>query len=377
MIILSILFFLCPLCVGAEIVETPYMYVGSVDKNYIVTENEKIQLKQEYVWQEVNPAMTDQYYMEGMQPINYPNQTQEFIYTKWSNWQTEKIDGLEEEQKITYTYQELQKIDQIVLDDIQNLLILSVKVIDRTTEQVIATWFNTYNSFYENILLNLEKYYSLQQLQLEITTFLIQEKINGQYVIADSSKKYVKEVVHVEEKGISNQSYLLINCMKRLQWDKNIIQSQELTDPIYVHVLDIQVEYRYRLKLYRYQKNPQIIVQEGSYKEGYQLINKQTKYELYRKETIELYDSITLTDYIDLSNIIKESTIPLKDIQIVIEHVCQDSMMKLSYQDFQYKKPIQMICQTIPSSKTVEGRVFSWKKFFLHLFVNLVIKKNF
>lgn len=354
--LLLILFFLCPIMVSADIITTPYLFAGFVDECYSLQENEKIEERNKYIFQKEDELYT---------------------YSKWSRWQSKKIHGLEEQNKTVYYYQRLKSLDRIIIKDISCLFIMNVKIFLRSHHQLIANWVNTPFILKENITILLDSFYFPEDLEIEIETFMLQEKEQGSFFITGIDQQYIKKKVDVLEKGKSSQKQLLINCLIKMKWDKKVQHTQSIDHLFYYLLIKKERLYRYRFKIYKKSFLPVIVTTAQEKIEGYQLLEAVKEYALYRRERIEIYDQITLSGYIDTTKIIKSSTIPLKYLSFELVKKDFKEYIVIKYQAFSFEKEVYFYDVVYHKSKVFIGNDPSIIRKIVGKLIKLSIKKIF
>ena len=80
---------------------------------------------------------------------------------------------------------------------------------------------------------------------------------------------------------------------------------------------------------------------------------------MYRKEKIEVFDNINLSNYLDLSKIIKSSTIPLSKLKFNYIVNCSKTPLIIEYQNFKTEIDIVFNCQNYSKSKVSNGKTKS------------------
>ena len=342
--ILLLLFFLQPLEILAETVETPYYKVAtSIDQT-----REKIMYQKRYLLEEAESKITDGYYLFTEAPEDYPIKTSQFIKTNWSPYQLEYFDlpDYEWETRTIVFYQLLKKIPTLYLKDIKNLFILDIRVNDKTVfskprftlsfkKKVV---FSVFNQRPDNVA-------------IEIDCYLMQDDKNGKFVLTDESRKYIYNEFEVVKKGISTIKIKLIDCLKRMEVDEKVYCDLDYQVPFYTKILKTEKQYRYRQLKYRYQKKKQRIWSFEK-KRGYHVLKEEEYPQILRKEKIVFYDEINLNNYLDLDKIVKSATFPLKYLKISKEGDCGIVKLHFKYKDFTYEKTANFNCISYKESMT-------------------------
>ncbi len=361
--IILLLFFSC-LNVYSQTITTEYIKVGEVDQNYSPNNLEKIEKVTYYQQEKINKEFK---YLDKPDD-EYNIKSNEVIYGKYSNYQKErKFDKtLDEERKIIYYYQDLKKINYLTIKNINNLLI--TKIILKYKNRVIYEE----NNIKDTYKIKLRKKYSPEYLTLELTCFLKQEDLKGNFKIENS--KFIEETIEVKEKGFTKIKVKLINCLNKMIYDNKINKTISIDDKFYINIVDKKILYRYRKKYYKYYKNEEITSEKLD--SDYKITNKINKYYLYRKEIIELYDDINLNDYLDLNKIIKSSTIPISKLNFNYNKVCGKTNLAIKYKSFETNLTIVFNCNKIPKSIVEKGKTKSiGRKLFNILFTTIFLKK--
>lgn len=345
--------------VFARTITTPYLKVGEVDSIYQANTNEKIKKVTYYKQEKMDKEFK---YLEV--PNNeYSIKSDEIIYGKYSSYSKEKLNdkNLDEDIKTIYYYKDLKKIDNLTIKDIKNLLItkITLKYKDKTIYE--GTNYN----------IKLSKKYSPEYLTLDIICFLNQEDIKGSFKIVNSN--YINEKITVTKKGYSKVKLKLINYLTKTLYDEEILKTSNLEDKIYIKVISKEKLYRYRKKYYKYYKAKYIT--DTLVHDGYKVIDTIDKYYLYRKETIEVFDDITLSNYLDLSKVIKKSTIPLSKVEFNYYNTCSKTTLTIKYKDFKENIDVTFKCPDYSKSTIHKGKTKSFlRDLFAILFKTLFLR---
>lgn len=358
-LIILLLFFSC-LNVSARTITTPFLKVGEVDAAYKANANEKIEVITYYNQEKINK---DYKYLE--KPNNeYSIKSDEITYGPYSAYQEKRLydKSLEEQSKTIYYYQALKKIDYLNIKNIKNLLITNITL--KYKDNVIYEG-NDYK-------IKLSKKYSPEYLNLEVTCFLNQGDMKGEFTVENSD--YINEKVEITDKGFNNINIKLINHLTKTIYDNKVLKTENIENKFYINIIDKKVLYRYRRKYYKFYKNENII--DTKINDGYKVIDAINKYYLYRKESIELFDNIVLSNYLDLSKIIKSSTIPLNKLEFNYSNNCSTTVLTIKYQDFIVETNVTFTCQDYEKSKVTKGKTKSLKReIFSILFKVLFLQK--
>lgn len=343
--------------VSARTITTPYLKVGEVDSIYQVNTNEKIEKVTYYKQEKIDK---DYKYLE-VPNDEYSIKSDEIIYGEYSFFQKEKLndDSLDEDIKTIYYYKDLKKIDNLIIKDINNLLItkITLKYKDKTI----------YEGTTKNI--KLSKKYSPEYLTLDITCFLNQGDIKGSFKIVNSN--YINEKIIVIKKGYSKVKLKLINHLTKTLYDDKVLKTSNLEDKFYIKVISKEKLYRYRKKYYKCYKDESIT--DTLVHDGYKVIDTTYKYYLYRKEKIEVYDDIKFSNYLDLSKVIKESTIPLSKLEFNYSNTCSKTNLTIKYQDFKENIDVTFKCPDYSKSTIHKGKT----KSFLRNLIAILFKTLF
>ena len=346
--------------VSAKTITTPFQKVGEVNSTYEVKSNEKIEKVTYYKQEKIDK---DFKYLEEPND-EYPLKSDEIIYGKYSSFHKDKLndDSLDEDIKTIYYYNALKKIDSLTLKDIKNLLItkITLKYKDKTI----------YEGTNQNI--KLSKKYSPEYLTLDITCFLNQGDIKGSFRLVNSN--YINEKISVTKKGYNKIELRLINHLTKTLYDEKVLKTSNIEDKFYIKVISKENLYRYRKKYYKCYKDESLT--DTSVHDGYKVIDTVPKYYLYRKETIEVYDNIKLSNYLDLSKVIKTSTIPLCKLEFNYSNTCSKTILTIKYQDFKENIDVTFNCEDYPKSNVHKGKTKSIKRELLaFLFKTLFLRK--
>ena len=342
-ILIILLLFFCYESVFAKTITTPYLKVGEVESTYQVNTNEKIEKTTYYKQEKIDK---DYKYLE-VPNDEYSIKSDEIIYGKYSSFHKEKLNdnSLDEDIKTIYYYKDLKKIDNLTIKDINNLLITKITL--KYKNKTIYEGSN-YN-------IKLSKKYSPEYLTLDITCFLNQGDIKGSFKIINSN--YINEKITVTKKGYSKVNLKLINHLTKTLYDDKVLKTSNIEDKFYIKVISKEQLYRYRKKYYKCYKDENLT--DTSVHDGYKVTDTIAKYYLYRKEVIEVFDDITLSNYLDLSKIIKESTIPLSKLEFIYSNTCSKTKLTIKYQDFKENIDITFKCPSYSKSTIHKGKTKS------------------
>ena len=333
--------------VSAKTITTPYLSVGSVDSSYQVKDNEKVEKVTYYKQEKIDKSFK---YLKDANS-EYSIKTNDIKYGEYGDYQEKrKLNKmLDEDSKTIYYYKELKKIDSLVIKDINNLLITNITL--RYKDNII------YEGDNHNI--NLSKEYSPEYLVLEVTCFLNQEDLKGTFVI--ESDNFISSKVEVKEKGYSEIEIKLINSLTKTIYDDKVLKTSNIDDKFYINVIDKKILYRYRNIYYKCYKDESLI--DTKIHDGYRVVDVIDKYYLYRKETLEVYDDINLSNYLDLSKVIKYSSIPLGKLDFIYDNKnCGKSVLTIKYQDYEMLIDVTFNCDSYDKSKVVHGKTKSLKR---------------
>ena len=220
--------------------------------------------------------------------------------------------------------------------------------------------------------IKLSKEYSPEYLTLEVTCFLNQEDIMGSFTINNSN--YIKDEIIIKDKGYSTIEIKLINHLTKTLYEDKVLKTSNIDNNFYIKIIDKEILYRYRKKYYKCYKED--IITDTYIHDGYRVINTYYKYYLYRKEIIDIFDDIELSNYLDLSKVIKMSTIPLSKLEFSYINTCSKTNLIIKYQDFKEIVPITFKCEVYSKSKVSKGKTKSiFREIFGILFKTLFLKK--
>lgn len=369
-LIILLLFFICQ-NVNAKTIVTPYLKVKEVDNNYIVNDLEKIEKETYYKQEKIE---RDYKYLK--EPSNLYNiKTDEIIYGKYTPYQKTKLKNknLDEDIKTIYYYQDLKKIDNLIVKNINNILI--TKIIIRYKDKIIYET-NKINKEYH---IQLMKKYSPEYLTLEITCFLNQGDLKGNFLIQNNN--FIKENIEITEKGFSTINLKLINLLTKLEYDQKVRKTNNIDNKFYIKLIKKEKLYRYREKYYKYYKDDTIISKEVN--KDYRITEIINRYYLYRKEIIELYDNIKLNEYLDIDKIIKNTTIPTSKLKFNYQKNCGDTILTISYADadadyadYEITTNVNFNCPKYEKSNTKKGKTKSLnREIFSILFNTFFLRK--
>ena len=359
-LLILLLFFSC-LNVNAKQVVTPYLKVGEVSSNYLVNSLEKIDVVTFYKQEKIK---RDYKYLEKGDDV-YTIKTNEVKYGEYGDYGKKRIkdDSLDEERSVLYYYQELKKIDRLKIENVNNLLI--TKIVLKYKDNIIYQG--------NSLDIKLSKKYSPEYLELFVTCFLNQSDIKGEFTI--SSGDYINNKYIIKDKGYSEIDIKLINQLKKTMYESDILKSRDLDNKFYINIVDKKIFYRYRKIYYKYYKDDSIL--DTKIIPSYKVIDVSKKYYLYRKEIIDFYDDIKLSNYLDLSKVIKSSTVPLSELEFIYDNnACGKVNLTIKYKEFKTTLTVTFECVKYPKSKVKRGITKSFKReVFGILFKTLILKK--
>ena len=187
--------------------------------------------------------------------------------------------------------------------------------------------------------------------------------------------KYQKGKITITKKGYSKIKLKLINHLTKTLYDKKLLKTSNLEDKFYIEVISKEKLYRYRKKYYKCYKDESLT--DTLIHDEYKVTDTIYKYYLYRKETIEVYDDIKLSNYLDLSKIIKKSTIPLSKLEFNYSNTCSKTILTIKYQDFKENIDITFNCNDYSKSKVHKGKTKSLTREIFGILFKTLIFANF
>ena len=351
-ILILLLLFFCYMNVDAKTITTPYLKIGEVDGNYKCNDKERIEKVTYYELEKIN---RDFKYLE--RPFKeYKIKGDKVKYGEYGEYQKERLENsnLDGDVKTIYYYQELKKIDSLIIKNINNLMITKVTL--KYKDKVIYNCDKTSDVY----KIKLSKKYSPEYLTLEVKCFL--------------HSNYIKEKIEVTTKGINNITIDLINCLSKTIYDEKIVKASSITDNFYINVIKKEKLYRYRKKYYQYYKDENVI--DTRVLEGYRVIKTFNKYYLYRKEEIEVFDEIVLDSYLDLDKVIKRSTVPLSKLEFIYENNCSKTDLVIKYKDFKETIKVTFKCEKSSKSRISVGRTKSFGRVILAFLFKTIFLRN-
>ena len=117
-ILILLLLFFCYMNVDAKTITTPYLKIGEVDGNYKCNDKERIEIVTYYELEKIN---RDFKYLE--RPFKeYKIKGDRVKYGEYGEYQKERLENsnLDEDVKTIYYYQELKKIDSLIIKNINS-----------------------------------------------------------------------------------------------------------------------------------------------------------------------------------------------------------------------------------------------------------------
>ena len=347
-ILILLLLFFCYMNVDAKTIITPYLKIEEVDTNYRCNDKERIEKVTYYELEKIN---RDFKYLE--RPFKeYKIKGDKVKYGEYGEYQKERLENsnLDEDVKTIYYYQELKKIDSLIIKNINNLMISKVTL--KYKDKVIYNCDKTSDVY----KIKLSKKYSPEYLTLEVKCFLNQGDLKGSFEVLHSN--YIKEKIEVTTKGINNITIALINCLSKTIYDEKIVKASSVSDNFYINIIKKEKLYRYRKKYYQYYKDENVI--DTKILDGYRVIRTFDKYYLYRKEEIEVFDEINLDSYLDLDKVIKRSTVPLSKLEFIYENNCGETDLVIKYKDFKETVDVTFNCYNPSKSRVRVGKTKSF-----------------
>ena len=363
-LLIVLLLFFCFIDVEAKTITTPYIKTFEVDLNYKCNDNERIEKITYYELEKIN---RDFKYLE--RPFKeYKIKGDKVKYGEYGEYQKERLENsnLDGDVKTIYYYQELKKIDSLIIKNINNLMITKVTL--KYKDKVIYNCDKTSDVY----KIKLSKKYSPEYLTLEVKCFLNQGDLKGNFEVLHSN--YIKEKIEVTTKGINNITIDLINCLSKTIYDEKIVKASSITDNFYINVIKKEKLYRYRKKYYQYYKDENVI--DTRVLEGYRVIKNFNKYYLYRKEEIEVFDEIVLDSYLDLDKVIKRSTVPLSKLEFIYENNCGKTDLIIKYKDFKETIEVTFSCKDVPKSSVRIGKTKSLGRVILGFLFKTLFLRN-
>ncbi|HIS38344.1 MAG TPA: hypothetical protein IAB45_02415 [Candidatus Onthousia faecavium] len=342
----------------AKTYETPYLLVEKVDQDYKVGQNEKIKTVTYYVQEKINK---DYKYLE--EPTSeYPLITKEKKYSNYLYSLTKPtLNNIELEEEYLYSYQEIKKINKLNLTICNNLLITSIKIYYK--DKLI------YESNKNKDTIKLDDYYSPEYLVIDLTFFLNQGDSKGTFTLSNSD--YIKIKDTIKDKGFSTKKFKVINYIANYKYDNFVKFTTDIRDKFYLKILTKTKIYKYRKVYYKCNEDTRITSQELL--DSYKVIDTYHEYYLYRKEKIETFDHITVIDYLDLSKVIKTSTIPLSKLKFNYEP--NGTTLVIAYQDYKINLPLTFK-YTNKKSTITKGKVKNLSKGFIAFIIKTIFLRN-
>ena len=350
--------------VDAKTITTPYLKIEEVDANYRCNDKERIE---KVTYCELEKINRDFKYLE--RPFKeYKIKGDKVKYGEYGEYQKERLEdnNLDEDVKTIYYYQELKKIDSLIIKNINNLIISKVTL--KYKDKVIYNCDKTSDVY----KIKLSKKYSPEYLTLEVKCFLNQGDLKGSFEVLHSN--YIKEKIEVTTKGINNITIALINCLSKTIYDEKIVKASSVSDNFYINIIKKEKLYRYRKKYYQYYKDENVI--DTKILDGYRVIRTFDKYYLYRKEEIEVFDEINLDSYLDLDKVIKRSTVPLSKLEFIYENNCGETDLVIKYKDFKETVDVTFNCYNPSKSRVRVGKTKSFGRVILGFLFETLFLRN-
>ena len=363
-ILILLLLFFCYMNVDAKTITTPYLKIEEVDANYRCNDKERIE---KVTYCELEKINRDFKYLE--RPFKeYKIKGDKVKYGEYGEYQKERLEdnNLDEDVKTIYYYQELKKIDSLIIKNINNLIISKVTL--KYKDKVIYNCDKTSDVY----KIKLSKKYSPEYLTLEVKCFLNQGDLKGSFEVLHSN--YIKEKIEVTTKGINNITIDLINCLSKTIYDEKIVKASSVSDNFYINIIKKEKLYRYRKKYYQYYKDENVI--DTKILDGYRVIRTFDKYYLYRKEEIEVFDEINLDSYLDLDKVIKRSTVPLSKLEFIYENNCGETDLVIKYKDFKETVDVTFNCYNPSKSRVRVGKTKSFGRVILGFLFETLFLRN-
>lgn len=342
-LIYVLLFFLFPMSVYAETIESPYQEINVLEEKVPVQQDEMLLPTTTYILKKQLPEK------ETYDTPNIKKQT-------------------------TYCYQELKKLTSLQVTT-ENVSIVKIAGKDKKTNTLLVEQTPSFLASKKAWDISLPQATSPEDIVLSITCFLHQASKKGKVIIQSKEKDYVYFEKELTKKSYQDIIVRPINHLNHKKWDKTVICKEKI-EPFYYHFVRKCQKYRYFVKE-NHQQNIETISSDTK-KEGYQVIEEITRYHLYKKLIITLYDSIELENYLDLNKIVVTSNVPLKKIHFKLEDPCTNqARLFLSYHQFSYSKQVAMHCKTYPKSSVDSYHQASITNQLVHYLLKLSIEKKF
>ena len=326
--------------VDAKVFSLPYEKVErSVNPKY-----EKRKKEVWYLLEEKESEITRKYYEIGKNPKDYPIQTKQKKYSSYGPYGTIKkeIEGYQRDEKEIYYYREMKKINKLILTDFEDISMLEIKVNGKKINNLLKE---------KEIILSFPSQRP-DDITLDITAFILQDARGPSFSLMDESGTYIKKTIMEKKKGIVREKIKVIDCLNKMVMDKKIKTTKNIDHLPYIEVVKKEKKYRYRKIKYKYEKEKQRIYSLEK-KEGYVVVSKLEKIAIYRREQLELFDTIFLDGYLDIDKIVKRTTIPLKEIKIESSNSCGKTNLTISYHSFSYQQEAFITCPVYEESKVV------------------------
>lgn len=336
-----------------------------------------------YKFYQENKKYTDDYYLIGENPNEYPYKSNNSIKTGYSSWSTEEPDKKDERQietKEIYPYQNLKKISSLTLYDVDGsgdkLNLTEIEVIYKNekipitidcsvcdnnfTKNITNEIYGERPSYLEknkslNILFNQE--YSPKDLIVNIyisdlegtkpTMFKIKSGNNNQDEYLNVERAYWS---YSSLAGFYKDEIKLQDYIKKPFWDEQINISETKLEDEFINNLDSINYYRYQDTKYLYYK----IVFD--YLDGYHL--KMPNYLMDENQSLPIYykknrnkivlkdDIIINKNYLDIDDIILYSTVPISKLTIknnIDFNTNGIYEINILYQDLEITTPIKLM----------------------------------
>lgn len=341
--ILIIIMLLCPYIVKAstyDIASDPY-YVTEVKNQEEVLEEEK-----RYKFYKEEKIYSDEYYIEGDNPVDYPYISDNYIitdYTEFSKNYPENPPNRIIKSRDVYLYKTLKKIRYINIKDIigsngyLNINEINIKEKDKNIPYTIdcQNCQNINNIFdekldnyaeiknNETIIIDLKDYYNIENLTLNIYISDQYGTDTTSFKIDSQIKNYIDIFIETNMYTKNNNSYLLSfnlkDYIKEEFYEEEIYSDKEIDNENY-YLVDKYKEYSYQdIKYLYYKINKNYLLDYYKEKEGY--LKDENDYKIYYK--VRYKNKIKLKDdYIiksrkyNLYDMIEDTTIDVNDITI-------------------------------------------------------------
>lgn len=399
--------FFSPVLTQAVVYDTKFQDWYEVNEMVENTELQEGKIEKRYRFYQEQLEYAPYYTIKEQSPKDYPFQSEKSILTEFTEWSLEKPESYSErviESKQKYFYQTAKKVSSLTFYQVDGsedkLWLTEIEVLyqgekvpyEVECETCSETLKNNIqnNKPYERaeflfqgevLKLNFQTEYDLKDLTVHVFVGdLLKTKLT-QYQIGVNDDYDSNHYVHVSRAywsgsslgGAYQDTIVLKNNVEKMNWEDEVQETEEiLEESPWLNLVEIKNYYRYQDQKYLFYRV------SFNYLDGYHLekegyIKDEEDFILVywcrKKDRIVVKDKIEITkNYLDLDDIILESTIPLANLTIknnINWNITGDYEVQISYDDLHISVPIKVLKMDVDSisedsnSKKTENMIVS------------------